>query len=250
MFPYLDSVARRYPPVIVWAVIGMSVLAFLYQTSLPPHVLDRFLFEFALVPSRFFGQLSLVAPSDWSPFLTNIFLHGGWLHLILNMWTLWIFGPAVEDRLGPGRFTLFYLFCGVAAGLAHALANPDSVVPALGASGAIAGVIGCYARMFPAARLVVIVPILFIPLFFEVRAVIFAMIWFFMQVIPGFLSLGSDQATGGIAWWAHIGGFLAGWLVTPLLRRRADAYRHYYRDEGIYGFLPDGRREGGQGPWT
>ena len=133
MFPYLDSVARRYPPVIVWAVIGMSVLAFLYQTSLPPRVLDRFLFEFALVPSRFFGQLSLVAPSDWTPFLTNIFLHGGWLHLILNMWTLWIFGPAVEDRLGPGRFTLFYLFCGVAAGLAHALATPHSVVPALGA---------------------------------------------------------------------------------------------------------------------
>ncbi len=151
MFPYHDSVARRYPPVIVWAVIGMNVLAFLYQISLPPRVLDRFLFEFALVPSRFFGELSLVAPSDWTPFLTNIFLHGGWLHLILNMWTLWIFGPAVEDRLGPSRFTLFYLFCGVAAGLAHALANPHSVVPALGASGAIAGVIGCYARMFPAA---------------------------------------------------------------------------------------------------
>ena len=91
---------------------------------------------------------------------------------------------------------------------------------------------------------------LFIPLFFEVRAFIFAMIWFFMQVIPGFLSLGGDQAPGGIAWWAHIGGFLAGWIVTPLLRRRAATYRHYYRDEGIYGFLPDGRREGGQGPWT
>lgn len=101
------------------------------------------------LPSRVFGQLRLIAPSDWTPFLTNIFLHGGWLHLILNMWTLWIFGPAVEDRFGPGRFTLFYLFCGVAAGLAHALANPHSVVPALGASGAIAGVIGCY---LPAPR--------------------------------------------------------------------------------------------------
>ena len=122
-------------------------------------MVDRFLFEFALVPSRFFGQLSLIAPSGWTPFLTNIFLHGGWLHLILNMWTLWIFGPAVEDRLGPGRFTLFYLFCGIAASLAHALANPDSVIPALGASGAIAGVIGAYARMFPAAKLVVMVPV-------------------------------------------------------------------------------------------
>ncbi len=99
-------------------------------------MLDRFLFDFARVPSRFFGQ-RLITPSDWAPFLTNIFLHGGWLHVILNMWTLWIVGPAVEDRLGPARFALFYLFCGVAAGLAHALANPDSVMPALGASGAI-----------------------------------------------------------------------------------------------------------------
>lgn len=90
----------------VWSVVGISLLAFLCQSGLPPRVLDRFLFEFALVPSRVFGQLRLVAPSDWTPFLTNIVLHGGWLHLILNMWTLWIFGPAVEDRLGPGRFTL------------------------------------------------------------------------------------------------------------------------------------------------
>jgi len=248
MFPWADTVARRYPPLIVWAFIGTNVVAFLYQTSLPPHMLDRFLFDFALVPSRFFGQLRLIAPSDWTPFLTNIFLHAGWLHLILNMWTLWIFGPAVEDRLGPVRFAAFYLFCGVAAGLAHALANPDSVVPALGASCAIAGVIGCYARMFPAARLVVIVPILFIPLFFEVSALAFAVIWFAMQIIPGLVSLG-DTASGGIAWWAHIGGFVAGWLATPLLRRPADTYRRYYPDEGIYGFLPDGRRNGGGRPW-
>lgn len=105
MFPWADTVARRYPPIVVWSVIGISALAFLYQVGLPPRVLDRFPFDFALVPSRVFGQLRLVAPSDWTPFLTNIFLHAGWLHLILNMWTLWIFGPAVEDRLGPGRFT-------------------------------------------------------------------------------------------------------------------------------------------------
>jgi membrane associated rhomboid family serine protease len=136
----------------------------------------------------------------------------------------------------------------VAAGLAHALANPESVVPALGASGAIAGVIGCYARLFPFARLIVIVPVLFIPLFFEVQAIVFAMIWFIMQVVPGFLSMG-EQAAGGIAWWAHIGGFVAGWLLTPLLRRRAPTHRPFYRDEGLYGFLPDGRNEGGRGPW-
>lgn len=248
LFPYLDTVARRYPPVIVWTLIGVNVLVFLYQISLPPQQLDQFLFAYALVPSRFFGPLSQIAPSDWTPFLTHLFLHGGWLHLILNMWSLWIFGPAVEDRFGSMRFALFYLICGLAAGLAHALANPESIVPALGASGAIAGVIGSYARMFPAARLIVIVPILFIPLFFEIPAAVFAGIWFLMQVIPGFLSLGS-QTSGGIAWWAHIGGFVAGWLITPLLRRSETAYRQYYRDEGLYGFLPDGRREGDRGPW-
>lgn len=121
-------------------------------------------------------------------------------------------------------------------------------MPALGASGAIAGVIGCYARMFPAARIVVIVSILIIPLFFEVSALAFAMIWFAMQVIPGLMSLGYT-ASGEIAWWAHIGGFVAGWLATPLLRRPAGAHRRYYRDEGIYGFLPDGPRQGGGSPW-
>ena len=248
MFPWADTVARRYPPIVVWSVIGISALALLYQVGLPPRVLDRFLFDFALVPSRFFGQLSLVAPSDWTPFLTDIFLHAGWLHLILNRWTLWIFGPAVEDRLGPVRFALFYLFCGVAAGLAHALAYPDSAVPALGASGAIAGVIGCYARMFPAARIGGFVSILIIPLFFEDGALAFAMIWFAMQVIPGLMSLGY-RPSGEIAWWAHMGGFVAGWPAPPLLRRPAGAHRRYYRDEGIYGFLPDGRRQGGGSPW-
>ncbi|MEK0083579.1 rhomboid family intramembrane serine protease [Benzoatithermus flavus] len=248
MLPYLDTVARRYPPVIVWSLIVLNALVFLYQNSLPEWALERFVFDYALVPSRFFGDLRLVAPSDWTPFISNMFLHGGWLHLILNMWTLWIFGPAVEDRLGPIRFLVFYLVCGVAAGLAHALASPTSVVPALGASGAIAGVIGCYARMFPSARLIVMVPVLFLPLFFEVRAISFALLWFVMQIVPGIFSIGQIDS-GGIAWWAHIGGFVVGWLITPLVRRSSAAYRRYYRDEGVYGFLPDGRREGGRGPW-
>ncbi|NAZ38337.1 rhomboid family intramembrane serine protease [Rubellimicrobium sp. CFH 75288] len=249
MLPYQDSVATRYPPVVVWLLIAACVLAFLHQVSLPPRILEVFLFHYALVPARFLGDLRSVAPGDPVVFLTNMFLHGGWLHLILNMWTLWIFGPAVEDRLGSGRFLAFYLVCGLAAGLAHAFANPDSVVPALGASGAIAGVIGCYARMFPAARLVVMIPIVIIPIFVEVRAAVFALVWFAMQAVPGLLSLGQDADAGGIAWWAHIGGFAAGWLLAPLVRRSRRRYRPHYRDEGIYGFLPDGRRSGGRGPW-
>lgn len=184
------------------------------------------------------------------PFLTNTFLHGGWLHLILNMWTLWIFGPAVEDRMGPGRFAVFYLLCGILASLAHALFNAGSMVPALGASGAIAGVIGCYTRMFPFARLVIVIPILFIPLFFEIPALTFAAVWFVMQVVPGLFSLIQPHDLGGIAWWAHIGGFLTGVLLAPSIKRSVRNYRPFYGDEGSHGFLPDGRRNGGKGPWA
>ena len=249
MLPYGQTIPARYPAVAVWTLIAACVLAFLHQTSLPPRVLEVFLFHYALVPARFFGPLAAVAPGDPMVFLTNMFLHGGWLHLILNMWTLWVFGPAVEDRLGSLRFLGFYLVCGLAASFAHALANPDSVIPALGASGAIAGIIGCYARFFPHARLVMMVPVLFIPLFFEVRAIVFAAIWFAMQAIPGILEFGQQTDSGGIAWWAHIGGFVAGWLLAPLVHRPRRGYRRYYRDEGIAGFRPDGRRIGGRGPW-
>ena len=251
MFPYQDTVATRFPPVIVWALLVANVLIFLYQSSLPPAALEAFLFDYALVPSRFFGDLRLVAPApDWLPFISNMFLHAGWLHLILNMWTLWIFGPAVEDRLGPVRFLGFYVACGIAAAAAHAASSPLSVVPALGASGAIAGVIGCYTRMFPFARLVIIVPIIFIPLFFEISAIAFAAIWFAMQIVPGLIALGQGTDTGGVAWWAHIGGFAAGWLLAPVVRRPRAAYRPFYPDEGIYGFLPNGRRQQGPGSWV
>lgn len=250
MFPYMDTVARRHPPLMVWAIIAANVLAFLVQSSLSQQGLETFLFDYALVPSRFFGPLHQVAPGSGAALITNMFLHGGVLHLAMNMWTLWIFGPAVEDRFGPARFASFYLLCGIVAGLTHALANAASPVPSLGASGAIAGVIGCYARMFPAARLVVIVPILFIPLFFEIPAIVFALFWFGTQLIPGLLFLGAGTAAvGGIAWWAHIGGFAAGWVLMPWMRRTAPDYRQFYRDEGVHGFLPDGRRNGGRGPW-
>lgn len=250
MVPYLDTVARRYPPVVVWTLIVVNSVAFLGEIALPPQALEQFLFDHALVPARFFGALSEVAPGNWWAFLTNTFLHAGWGHLFFNMWSLWIFGPAVEDRFGPGRFIAFYLLCGLAASFAHALVNAGSPVPALGASGAIAGVMGCYARMFPAARLTVMVPLGFIPFFFEIPALGFAMIWLGTQILPGLFSLGQDLASGGIAWWAHIGGFAAGWALAPLFRRPGRDYRRFFRDEGAYGFLPDGRRNGGHGPWA
>jgi membrane associated rhomboid family serine protease len=177
---------------------------------------------------------------DYLPFATCMFLHGGWLHLILNMWTLWLFGPPIEDRLGHARYLVFYFACGVAAS-AHVIFNPASTAPVLGASGAIAGVLGCYTRLFPFARLIVLIPILFFPFFFEVPAVVFTGLWFLMQMIQGTGALLMPSAGGEIAWWAHVGGFVAGLVLAPVIRQSARRYRPYYPDEGILGFDPGGR---------
>lgn len=198
-------------------IIGANVLAFLYQLGLDEAQLQVFLYEHALVPLRYFApslaQEAGLSPTDLTPFLTNIFLHGGFLHIILNMWTLYIFGPALEDRLGPVRFLALYLTAGVAASVTHAIFNATSPIPVLGASGAIAGVIAAYAVRFPFAWVKVLVLIVFIPLFFDIPAMLFAGLWFLMQVLSGTMELLSPFAGGGIAWWAHIGGFIAGWLL-------------------------------------
>ncbi len=223
MFPLRDNVSRSREPVVVWAIIALNAAAFLYQLGLSPDELQVFLYEHALVPVRYFSprwsyQVGL-SPTDFTPFLTNTFLHGGFLHIILNMWTLWIFGPALEDRLGPVRFAILYLLSGVAASLAHALFNADSTVPVLGASGAVAGIIAAYAVRFPFALVRVLVPIIIIPLFFDVPAMVFAGIWFFVQVLQGASELFSPFAGAGIAWWAHIGGFLAGLMLLAWLEQ-------------------------------
>jgi membrane associated rhomboid family serine protease len=157
------------------------------------------------------------------------------------MWMLWLFGPAIEDRLGRSRFLLFYLGCGIAASLAQMVSDPTSEVPALGASGAIAGILGCTMSLFPLSRVIVVVPILFLPLFFEVHAVVFIGLWFVLQVLQGAISLLSPSE-GGVAWWAHVGGFVAGLLIGPLLLRPERRYRIYQPDEGVLGFDTMGRR--------
>jgi membrane associated rhomboid family serine protease len=241
MFPIGNVVPARYPPVVTWALIAANGAIYLFESTLSPDELAEFVARFALIPARYAsGEAQGLA--DYLPFVSNMFLHGGWLHLIINMWTLWVFGPTVEDRLGPGRYLLFYLGAGVFASVVHAAIYSGSTVPALGASGAIAGVIGCYVRFFPFARLVVVIPILFLPLFFEVPAIAFAGLWFVMQVLLGTVDLLMPSTGGGVAWWAHVGGFVAGVLLATPLRRSEHEYRPYYGDEGVLGFTPQGTR--------
>jgi membrane associated rhomboid family serine protease len=242
MFPIRNAVPTRYAPAVTWALIGINCLIFLYQVSLGPTELEHFLARYALIPAQHFGSLvELEDNIDVLPFLSNAFLHGGWLHLIFNMWTLWLFGPAVEDRLGPGRYLAFYIACAVLASLTHAIFNASSTVPALGASGAIVGVLGCYMRLFPLARVVVVIPIIIIPFFFELPAFVFVGIWFLMQVLQGAAELLVPSTGGGVAWWAHIGGFAAGLALGPVLVRSQRNYRSYYPDEGVLGFTSTGR---------
>ena len=160
-----------------------------------------------------------------------MFLHGGWAHIIGNMWTLWIFGDNVEDRMGPFRFTVFYLLCGLVAGVVHYFTNADSDVPTVGASGAIAGVLGAYFVLFPRSQIVVMVPIFFYPLFFEVPAVTYLLFWALSQVFSGTLALAGPVEVGGVAWWAHVGGFSAGLLLHPLFIRPRRVIRRLQPDE-------------------
>jgi membrane associated rhomboid family serine protease len=223
LFPLRDSVSRSREPVVVWTIVGLNAAVFLYQLTLSGPAEQYFIYRHALVPLRYFSpdwgwNVGLPA-NDITPFFTAMFLHGGWLHIILNMWTLWIFGPALEDRLGPVRFSMLYLGSGLAASIAHAAFNSGSYQPMLGASGAIAGVIGAYALRFPYAWVRVLVPIVFIPLFFSIPALMFAGIWFLLQVVQGAGELLNPfaGAAGGIAWWAHIGGFITGIVLLRLL---------------------------------
>src|SRR3979409_1452211 len=220
MIPIRNAVPSRYPPVITWMLIAINCLVFLFQDSLSLDELELFLQQFALIPARYSeafatGDANLEA-ADILPFFSMMFLHGGWLHLILNMWTLWLFGPTIEDRLGHRRDLAFYLGCGFAASLTRVIFNPTSIIPALGASGAIAGLLGCYMRLFPMARVVVVVPILFIPLFFEVYAFVFIGLWFLIQVLQSMMALLLPSANGDVRGWGHVGGLTDGLGSGPL----------------------------------
>jgi membrane associated rhomboid family serine protease len=229
MFPLRDNIPSRSPSYGMWLIIITNTLVFILHLTMTDRELLRFTHVFGMVPGRAtdpaWAQWVGYSP-DWTMTLvTHMFLHAGWLHYLLNMWMLWIFGDNVEDVMGTVRFVLFYLLCGMGAILAHLLFNLDSPVPVVGASGAIAGVMGAYLLLYPHARVVAFVPIFFLPYFFEIPAVIFLGIWFLIQIVSGLFSLVFQGIGGGIAWWAHIGGFIMGMALVRVFQKRG-ACRH------------------------
>ena len=208
MIPLRDTIPSTRRPIVNHAIIVANLAVFLYEVSLGRD-LESFIFTHGLVPRDFMVRT----------LVTSMFLHGGWFHVLANMLYLWIFGDNVEDRLGHLRYAVFYLLCGMAAGVAQARPSPHSNVPMVGASGAIAGVTGAYLLFFPRARIVTLVPIFIFLRVVEVPAFVFLLFWFAMQLLAGLEALGG-QRMGGVAFWAHVGGFVSGMILGPLLALR------------------------------
>jgi membrane associated rhomboid family serine protease len=211
MIPLRDIIPSRTFPFFTITFIALNSLAFLFELMLPQPALEAFISVYGVVPAR----ASILA------LLTSMFLHGGWLHFLGNMLYLWIFGDNVEDRLGHVRFVLFYLLCGIAASLAHIFVNPFSQIPTIGASGAIAGVMGAYFVLYPRSRVLALLPIFIFWDIIEVPAILFLGLWFVMQFFSGVGSIAFDTGveTGGVAFWAHVAGFLAGIVMVFVLRK-------------------------------
>jgi membrane associated rhomboid family serine protease len=217
MIPLRDTLPSHSTPVVTIGLIVANVLVFLYEMSLDAYTLNEFVYAYGMVPDRF----------AWSAVLTSMFLHGGWMHLIGNMWFLWIYGDNVEDILGKARYLVFYLLSGAAAVLVQVAIQSDSRIPIIGASGAIAGVMGAYMVKFPHARILTLIPIFFIVTFQEIPAFLILVYWFVIQFFSGVGAIASAHQGGGVAWFAHIGGFLAGMALIQFMRTR-ERYRRRY----------------------
>src|SRR2546422_3153141 len=228
MIPIRDTIPSKNTPIGTWLIILANSVVFVFELMLPEPVLEGVFYYFGIVPARYshpeWAAWVGLPLDDYWPFLTSMFLHGGWLHIIGNMWTLWIFGDNVEDRMGTLRFLCFYFVCGLAAGLVHYFTNTDSTLPTVGASGAIAGVLGAYLLFFPGARVITLIPLFFLPLFVEIPAITYLGVWILSQIFSGTLSLGLPEDVGGVAFWAHVGGFIAGMVLLGFFVKRGPRY--------------------------
>lgn len=233
MIPFRTTAPCHGSPTVTMTIIVVNIGVFFFQQGLNEYAATRFIYTHALVPAIYshpaLARQAGLDPSNLLPLVSNSFLHGGYLHLIVNMWTLWLFGLPVEDRLGHWRYVLFYLACGAAASVAHLIFNWGSTVPALGASGAIAGVLGAFTWLFPRAKVAVVVPIIVVPLIVHWPAVLFTALWFALQLVQGWATLASNPLAGGVAWWMHIGGFAAGFLIAVRIRPRAQPMHRPWR---------------------
>jgi membrane associated rhomboid family serine protease len=218
MIPIRDTHPPKNRPVVNNLLIAANILVFLIQLSQGPDG-NLFIYVYGLVPARYSVPQISEYFSFWQQafsFLSFMFLHGGFMHLIGNMWFLYIFGDNVEDRLGPVRYLVFYLLCGLSSGVSHLLLNLGSNVPTIGASGAIAGVMGAYFLLHPSARILTLIPIIIIPWFVEIPAFVFLGVWFLFQFLN---AAGSSGVAGGVAWWAHIGGFVFGMIFLKIFEK-------------------------------
>ncbi len=221
MIPLRSSERTNSTASALLVIILLNVLVFLYEISLPRHTLDVFIAHYAIVPDRF----------HYSSLISSMFMHGGFLHIVGNMWFLWVFGRNIEDLLGHERFVIFYLLCGLAAGFAHVLTNPGSPVPTIGASGAIAGVMGAYLIKFPRAHIVTLVPIIIFITTLDIPAAFLLLYWFAIQFFSGVGSVGDSQISrGDVAWFAHVGGFLTGMALIHLMTPERRRIRSWNRD--------------------
>ena len=234
MIPLRDANPSSRTPWVTFLIIGLNTLAFLYEVALPESRLEQLLFTMGMVPARvtvFPADPAITFGDAFLPLFSSMFLHGGWLHLIGNMWFLWIFGDNIEDRLGHLRYLLFYLVCGLGAGVAHTLFNLNSTMPTIGASGAVAGVLGGYLLLYPHARVLTLIPAFFLYMV-ELPAYIVLALWFVIQLFSGTASLGArDASAGGVAWWAHIGGFLLGLALVKLFAQQPPRVTYRVVDE-------------------